>query len=115
MAFRNGWLGIDSFGRSTFVVVAEISDNQFESVIARLAGHLFQNYGAPDMLTAAEAARSEAHYTADLSTHPLETMLAIERSFTEEGISERIRVIPNQSEAKHAKVWTIVDDDKENM
>ena len=94
LAFRNGWLGVDSFGRSTFVVVAEISDEQFEAVVLRLAEHIFEHYGAPDMLAAAEAARGEANYALDLCDHPLETMLGVERKFTEKGIKERIRVIP---------------------
>ena len=57
LAFRNGWLGIGSFGFSTFVVVAEITQDQFETMVSRIAGHLFEHYGAPDMLAAAKAAR----------------------------------------------------------
>ena len=113
LAFRNGWLGLSSFGRSTFVVVAEISHDQFEAVVSRLTKHIFEHYGAPNMLAAAEAARNEANYTADLCNHPLETMLGIEREFAEEGIKERIRAISKQSKTMHAKIWAIVDDDEE--
>jgi hypothetical protein len=112
LAFRNGWLGAKSFGRATFVLVAEISDEQFESVVLCLAGHIFENYGAPDMLAAAQAARGEALYAADLCDHPVGTMLAIEREFTDGGVTERIRVIPKQDEALHAKIWSIVDDEE---
>ena len=82
-------------------------------MVSRIARHIFELYGAPDMLAAAEAGRSEANYTADLCDHPLETMLGINREFTEKGIKERIRVISKQSETMHAKIWAIVDDDEE--
>ena len=113
LAFRNGWLGIDSFGHSTFVVVAEISHDQFETVVSRLAGHLFEHYGAPDMLAAAKAARSESDYAAGLCSHPLETILGIYREFTEEGIRERIRVISKHTDTMHTKIWTVVNDERE--
>jgi len=114
LAFRNGWLGIGSFGFSTFVVVAEITQDQFETVISRIAGHLFEHYEAPDMLAAAKAARIEADYAANLCHHPLETILAIDREFTEEGIRERVRVISKQTDTMHAKIWAVVNDDGEN-
>ena len=114
LAFRNGWLGIGSFGFSTFVVVAEITQDQFETVISRIAGHLFEHYEAPDMLAAAKAARIEADYAANLCHHPLETILALAREFTEEGIRERIHVISKQTDTMHAKIWAVVNDDGEN-
>ncbi len=112
LAFRNGWLGADSFGRATFVLVAEISDEQFESVVSRLAGHLMDHYAAPDRDAAVRAARGEADYTADLCDHPIGTMLGIEREFTDDGVTERIRVIPKQDDGMHAKIWSIVEDDE---
>lgn len=113
LAFRNGWLGIDSFGRATFVLVAEISDEQYESVVSRLAGYLMDHFGAPDEEAAVRAARGEADDTAGLCDHPIGTMLGIEREFTDDGVTERIRVIPKQDEAMHARIWSIVEDDKE--
>ncbi len=111
LAFRNGWLGTESFGRSTFVQVAVIPDNEFEDVVRKLAARLFERYGAPDMLVAADAAREEAEYTASLCDHSAGTMLAIERDFSDEGVTEKIRVIPAQGEGAHAKIWSVVEDD----
>ncbi|MBT3305356.1 MAG: hypothetical protein HN377_02635 [Alphaproteobacteria bacterium] len=110
LAFRNGWLGTDSFGRTTFVQVAEISDEHLESVVSNLAGHLMDHYGAPDMAAATQAARGEAEYTAELCDHPVGTLLGIEREFTTEGVAERIRLIPKQVDAPHAKIWSIEED-----
>ena len=111
LAFRNGWLSIESFGRSTFVQVAVIPDSEFEDVIRKLAARLYERYGAPDMLVAADAARQEAEYAAGLCDHSAGTMLAIERDFTDEGVTEKIRVVPAQSEGAHAKIWSVVEDD----
>ena len=111
LAFRNGWLGTGSFGRSTFVQVAVIPDEQFEEVVRRLAAHLHERYGAPDMLAAVEAAREEALYAAGLSDHPAGTLLAIEREFTDKGVAERIRVIPKRDEGNHARIWSVVEDE----
>ena len=111
LAFRNGWLGTDSFGRSTFIQVSVIPDEQFEAMVRNLAAHLHQQYGAPDMLAAVEAARGEAEYAADLCDHPAGTLLAIEREFTEDGVAERIRVIPKTDEGAHARIWSVEEDE----
>ena len=111
LAFRNGWLGTDSFGRSTFIQVSVIPDEQFEAMVRNLAAHLPQQYGAPDMLAAVEAARGEAEYAAGLCDHPAGTLLAIEREFTEDCVAERIRVIPKTDEGAHARIWSVEEDE----
>ena len=112
LAFKNGWLGIESFGRSTFVQVSTIPVEQFEEAVRRLAAHLFERYGAPDMLAATEAAKGEAEYAAGLCDHPAGTMLAIEREFTGKGVAERIKVIPKQDEGAHARIWSVEEDEE---
>ncbi len=44
LAFRNGWLGLSSFGRASLVQVVSISDQQFDEAVRALAGHLHQYY-----------------------------------------------------------------------
>ena len=56
-AFANGFLGLPSFGRSTFATVGEMTDDEHESVIGLLARHFVEEYGAPDT-DAANAAAS---------------------------------------------------------
>ena len=46
-AFANGWLGLESFGRSTFVAVAQIEPHEFERLVDALAAHFVDAYGAP--------------------------------------------------------------------
>ena len=47
-AFANGWLGLDSFGRATFVAVARIEPAELEALEHRLAEHFTTYYGAPN-------------------------------------------------------------------
>jgi len=110
LAFKSGWLGLGGFGRSTFVQVAVMPDEQFEDAVRALAGHLFQAYGAPDMMAALEAARHECREMADLCDHPAGTLLAIERDFTEDGVAERVRVIPATGDGQHARIWGVAEE-----
>lgn len=111
LAFKNGWLGLSSFGRSTFVQVAVITDEAFDDAVDSLAAHLMDRYGAPDEAAAREAARGEALDTAELCDHPAGTLLAIERQFTDEGVAEKIRLIPKTDDGAHAKIWTVAEED----
>lgn len=111
-AFRHGFLGTVSFGWSTLVAVYEISDEELEAVIERLAAHFVQHYGAPDQTAALTAAREEADFAASLCDHELHTILALERKVEGESIVESFRVVRPPSEVDHTtvKLWAIDDD-----
>lgn len=114
LAFKSGWLGVESFGFSTFVQVTVAPDEDAESAIRTLAAQIHERYGAPDMLAAVGAARSEFEHASSLCDHPAGTLLAIEREMTEDGIRERIRVVPRSDEdGGHARIWTFVPEDEE--
>lgn len=111
LAFKSGWLGLSSFGFSTFVQVTVVPEGEDEAVARALATHLFEVYGAPDMLMATTAAKSEIAYAASLCDQPAGTLLAIDREMTEDGITEKIRVMPRPDEdGGHAQIWTITED-----
>ncbi len=111
LAFKSGWLGTGSFGRSTMVQVVDITAEQYEEVVRMIADHLVSEYGAPDSGAALAAARDEAAYAAGLCDHPVNTLLAIEREFTDDGISERVRAITPEPAGAHTRVWEIVEDE----
>ncbi len=113
-AFARGFLGTTSFGWTTLVEVAEISEAELEALIERLASHFVARYGAPDLAVARAAARAEAEFAAGLCEHKVHTLLALERELGKEGIVERFKVIQPPREAQHAKVWAIVEDDVED-
>lgn len=110
LAFRSGWLGLESFGRASLVEVAEIDESEFFRVVERLARHFVEHYGAPGLAEALPTAREEADYAQSLCAHKLHTLLALEREPGEQGIVERIRVVRPSRAREHAKIWEIVPD-----
>jgi len=110
-AFRNGFLGTESFGHTTFVVVGEIDEPAYEAVVDRLAAHFVAEYGAPDMDAARPVAREEAAFAASLCDHPIGTLIIVERSFGPDGIVESFRAIDRRQDGEHTKIWEIVADE----
>ncbi len=113
LAFRGGWLGTVSFGRSTLVEVAELDEAGFFQIVERLAGHFVECYGAPSLTAALPAAREAADDAAGLSDHKLRSLLALEREATEAGIVERFRLVVPARRGDHAKIWQVVADEDE--
>jgi hypothetical protein len=112
-AFGHGFLGTETFGWSTLVEVAEISESEYQSVIDRLAEHFVQSYGAPDVVTALPAACEEASFAASICEHPLHTLLMLEREAANDGIVERFKVVRlNAADHSKIKLWTL--DENEN-
>ncbi len=104
-AFKSGFLGLESFGFSTFAAVAEISDADYARAIELLAYRLFAEFEAPDLEAARAAAREEVDFAAGLAAHPVNTIVAVERELDEDGIKERFRTVAAPREKDHAKVW----------
>ncbi len=93
-AFANGWLGLDSFGRSTFVAVAQIEPFELEQAADALAAHFVDAYGAPDPDTARPVALEEIGFMRELcDEHEPNTLLAVERTLTAAGVKEAFRAI----------------------
>jgi hypothetical protein len=92
-AFRAGFLGIDSFGWSTLVVVAEATADERAAAVERLAEQLVALCGAPDMATARPAAEEEIAFAQSLCDHPINTLLALHRAGEAAGIRESFRTL----------------------
>ncbi|MFT5509004.1 MAG: hypothetical protein ACI89J_002081 [Hyphomicrobiaceae bacterium] len=85
-AFANGLLGLTSFGRTTFTAVANITADEREHVIDRLARHLIDVYGAPDMNEARTAAAGEIAFIDDLVKDTvINTLFCVSRSLDDDG------------------------------
>jgi hypothetical protein len=113
-AFANAFLGVGSFGRSTFASVAEISEAELESVERALARHFVARYGAPDEEAALPAARVETAFVADLCADALiNTVFTVRRHFDADGqIREEFRTIQAPSgQIMHSRIWDVVEDD----
>lgn len=92
--FRNGWLSVESWGRATFVAIAEIEQSEIDGLTMRLAAHFVQDYGAPSIEDALPVAENELRHMLDLcNEHRANTLLIVERELTEAGVREAFRVI----------------------
>ena len=104
-AFRNGFLGLGSFGWATLVEVAELDADEYAAAERLLAEHLVADYGAPDVDTALPAAREELAYAASLCEAEPHTLLALTREFDDDGgIVESLRVVRKPDGAEHTGV-----------
>lgn len=93
-AFANGWLGLESFGRATFVAVAQISAAERAACVARLAAHFVAAYGAPDVEAARPVAEEEIAFMEELCAgHAPNTLLVVTRELREAGVHEAFRAI----------------------
>ena len=113
-AFANGFLGVASFGRSTFARVAEANEADRAEIEQRLADHFVTRYGAPSREAALPAAREEVDFAAELAEGaPINTVFTVRRTRAPDGATkEEFRTIrPPAGEPMHARIWTVVDDD----
>jgi len=112
-AFANGFLGTASFGWSTFVAVSEITADELEQLIERLARHFVARYGAPSLAAARPVARAEAEFAASLCAHKINTVVTVERTLGPDGVVERFRTVTPKERGVHARIWTLVEDGDE--
>jgi len=110
-AFNGGFLGLKSRGWCSLVSIASATDDQIQEAVDQLAGHLFDNHGAPDRAAALQAARSEIEYAESLCEHEMGTLIAVDRELTDKGIEEKFkRFIPRQdADWENAKPISLSD------
>ena len=102
-AFAHGWLGLDSFGRSTIVAVAPITEAELDALAKTLARHFVERYGAPSPETALPVAREEVRQMCELcEEHEANTLLLVERVLEAVGVRERYRPIRPREAALEA-------------
>lgn len=93
-AFANGWLGIETFGRVTFVATTQIEPAEFKTLADALAQHFVTIYGAPSLAEARVIALQELNHMVELcDEQDANTLLAVQREFTDAGVKESFRMI----------------------
>ena len=93
-AFANGWLGLETGGRVTFVAVTEATEAEASALTELLAQHFVAYYGAPTVEAARPVAEEEIAHMAELcEDHGPNTLLTVSRELTEAGVREAFRVI----------------------
>ncbi|BBU55682.1 DUF6505 family protein [Mameliella alba] len=97
-AFANGWFGLETGGRVTFVAVTEAEPAEVNALTDLLAQHFVTYYGAPSVEAARPVAQDEIAHMADLcEDHPANTLLTVARELTDSGVREAYRVIEAQA------------------
>ena len=93
-AFANGWLGLETFGRVTFVAVTQIEAAEMDMLADNLAQHFVSIYGAPSLEQAREVALEELRHMADMcDDQDANTIFTVARELTDAGVSESYRII----------------------
>lgn len=96
-AFANGWLGLESYGRATFVAVVKIENAEIETLTDQLAQHFVEIYGAPTLEAARSVAAQELEYMSELAEdQDPNAILVVQRELTESGVKESFRAIKSQ-------------------
>jgi len=96
-AFANGWFGLETSGRVTFVAVTQVETAEIETLTDLLAQHFVTYYGAPDAAAARPVATEEIRQMLDLcDEHDANTLLTVARELTPSGVRETFRVIEPQ-------------------
>jgi hypothetical protein len=93
-AFANGWLGLETFGRVTFVAVTRIEPAERAALVESLAAHFVAIHGAPS----AEAARPVAEREIDAMVELCDgvdanRVMTVARSLGEAGVTETFRLL----------------------
>lgn len=111
-AFSNGWLGLDTGGRVTFVAVTAVEPSKVQRLTDQLAEHFVTYYGAPDVAAARPVAAEEIAHMADLcDEHEDGTLLTVARELTKSGVRESFRAIkPQQAQLDQFAVHGSLDD-----
>jgi hypothetical protein len=108
-AFRSGFLGVESFGRSTLVQIVEASGEDRAKLVERLAQQLVARFGAPDMAAARVAAEEEVAFAQSLCTPPADTLVAVHRTYEDGAVRETFRTLRPREGAKPARAFSFME------
>jgi hypothetical protein len=113
-AFRSGFLGVASLGWSTLVQIVEASDDDRRAATDTLAKQLVTHFGAPSIEAAVAAAEEEFAFAASLCNHPLDTLIALNRSHDGCEIREVFRTLRPKDGPKPLRAFSFLDIDGED-
>jgi hypothetical protein len=110
VAFRSGFLGLDTLGWSTLVQVVEASEADRVAAAELLAQKLVSAFGAPDIDTARRAAAEEIDFAASLAEQPKDTLVAMHRRIEDGEIRETFRTLqPRRGGRKPARAFSFME------
>ena len=113
-AFRSGFLGVRSLGRSTLAQIVEANAEERAIAIDLLARCFAERLGAPDLQTAWRAATEEIDFAISLCDHPTGTLVAVERSAENGAIREAFRTLRRRDDFQQWPVISFESDASES-
>lgn len=108
-AFRSGFLGAQSLGRSTVVQIVEATAADRRALVETLAQRLVSDFGAPDLTQATTAAEDEVAFVESLCGPPLDTLVAVHRSFDGGEVRETFRTLRPRGGAKPMRAFNVFE------
>jgi hypothetical protein len=108
-AFRAGFLGLPSLGRSTLAQIVETNEKDRRAVIEMLAAQLVRCFGAPDLARARLAAEEEIGFVASLCDHPPGVLVAVTRRHDNGTIREEFRTLRPREGAGHTSAFEFLE------
>ncbi|NWG26326.1 MAG: hypothetical protein HXY30_18235 [Pseudorhodoplanes sp.] len=114
-AFRAGLLGVQSFGWSTLAQIVEASEADHAAAVDALAAQLVARFGAPDLNAARAAAAEEFAFASSLCHHPLDTLIAVHRTFEGGEMREAFRTLRPKNGPRPLRAFAFLEaeDDEE--
>jgi len=108
-AFRAGFLGLESLGRSTLAQIVETHEKDRLAVVEMLARQLARRFGAPNLDVARLAAEEEIDFVASLCDHPPGVLVAVTRRHEGGAIREEFRTLRPRGGAPHAPAFDFLE------
>jgi hypothetical protein len=107
--FRAGLLGVASFGWSTLAQIVEASEQDRAALVELLAKQLVEHCGAPGIAEAVAAAEEELAFASSLCTHPLDTLIAVHRTYEAGEIREAFRSLRPRDGPKPLRAFAFLE------
>ena len=108
-AFRAGFLGLGSLGRSTLAQIVEANEADRRSAVDMLAAQLVTHFGAPDAAAARVAADEEIDFAASLCGHSPGTLVAVTRRLENGAIREEFRTLRPRQGTGHTRAFEFLE------
>lgn len=109
-AFLSGFLGLESFGHSTFASVTQLGEGERGRLTSTLADHFVACYGAPCAEAARPAAEEEIAFAIEIcADYEIGTVLAVTRELRPEGVREGFRRLAAEAPGAVRSLWSLFD------
>ena len=110
-SFANGFLGLDTFGRSTLVSIVSIDESKKSLILDKLANYFIEKYGAPNLHEAKKVAKEEINFMIDIcENHEIGSLMAVSRTLEDDGIHEKSRRLPKGDACSIHTIWETVSE-----